>query len=218
MEQHLLRDEMLVKMASVLSWFSRGVVVMWLTGSEGRLGWVEYWLPRLVREGRLQTRIFGKEILYARRRQTNLNLAHELACSDILTRFYISDRSGEILTLRYFKKQAGLGIVPDGGLVYSPWVLLWEYSTKNNCERLQVLRWKVGRYIRLAQARPNYQVVLVLDVTAEQVSQIITKLTPHEAIFYVDYQTFRSVPLGQQLIAPIYVNGSNGQTYPLRSI
>jgi hypothetical protein len=182
-------------------------VVGWLARSN-RLHWQKYHRRKVYIVPRLAKGQFFSD---------GRNIAHSLGSTDVRVRIAISDREAQIISERYFRINRLLGIIPDGGFLFpNGWVLLYEFCTQDNSQRLNVLRWKVHQYQRILEDKRQYQVLFVLDIPSERVMETVRKLSHHSAIFYIDYATFQRVPFGQQLSAAIYLNGSSGQLYPLQ--
>ena len=60
-------------------------------------------------------------------------------------------------------------------------------------------------------------VLFVLDISKETFRLFLNRYIPMDGKFYfTDYETFKKVPLGSQLKAPIYIWGLDGKVYPLR--
>jgi hypothetical protein len=191
---------------------------------------VEGMVGRLVKSDHAISRRWGKRKLYiiprrakGRMATDELNLVHSLGCTTIRARLSLADRTAQIISERQLHKSHEFPLVSDGGVVFPPdrsgraWVLLYEFGTADNSARLNVLRWKVNRYLQVVEQRPTYQVLFVLDLTADKLVDTVSRLPSHGALWYVDYHTFTGVPIGQHLTAPIYINGGDGQTYPLKA-
>jgi hypothetical protein len=53
-------------------------------------------------------------------------------------------------------------------------------------------------------------------VPREKVQKFVWEIIPIGLpVFFTDFETFKSVPIGEQLSAPIYIWGEDGKTYPL---
>jgi len=163
---------------------------------------------------------------------------HGLACTECLVRFYRSRIDGEIIAERYFY---GLGAVPEWGIRYpNGKLLLLEFSTEDNFRRTNMMKGKINSYIRhLEKIEEKFQakaiVLFVIDVPRVTVESFVGSLRrevcsvadgdasalyggdsfPLDPFFFTDYQTFLSVPIGQQLAARIYI-WIDGKEYPLK--
>jgi hypothetical protein len=106
--------------------------------------------------------------------------------------------------------------VPEWGIRYpSGKLLLFEYCSQDNFERYNLVK---GKMIRYRHTYPDGLVLFVIDALREKVEQYVRKMTPcGDNFFFTDYQTFKNVPIGQQLTAPIYIWGEDGQPYPLKT-
>jgi hypothetical protein len=163
---------------------------------------------------------------------------HGLACTECLIRFYRSKMDGEIIAERFFR---GCGSVPEWGIRYpNKPMLLMEFSTKSNFLYTELMNGKINAYIRNLEAiEEKFQakavVVFVIDVSRTAVERFVGTLRrevgsvadgdtsalsegdsfPFNPFFFTDYRTFLSVPLGEQLTAPIYF-WIDGKEYPLK--
>jgi hypothetical protein len=217
MELHLNRPKGILKIAHLFSWFTQLQMTTWILGEAGRLYWVEYWLPRLVREGSLKlTKLDKRNIYYVPKISQTENAYHGVGCTEALIRFTLCHPDAQVMTLKYFKKQK-MGIVPDGGVYYpNGWITLFEFSTSDNAKRMNVMHWKANRYIEVAERNPKIQVVFILDRPEKKVVDVASNLEPHGALWYTDYLNFLSAPLREQLDAPLYINGLTGEKGALR--
>ncbi len=121
--------------------------------------------------------------------------------------------TGEIIGERYFRKG---GIVPEWGIRYGKKLLLFEFSTADNFRRQYLILGKIERY---RQYYPEAEILFVFDVEREMVMdfvETVKKMTDTRRFFFVDYATFKSVKIGQQLTAPVYFWGGDAGVHPLR--
>jgi hypothetical protein len=125
----------------------------------------------------------------------------------------------EIIEERFFY---GCGSVPEWGLRYpSGKMILFEYSTEDNFSRQYVMFGKLNAYknhLETINRRFDSSgiVVFVCDVPKPKLETLIDRVRPTSLpIFFTDMDTFQSVPISQQLTAPIYLWGEDGKTYPL---
>ncbi|MBI5954472.1 MAG: hypothetical protein HY865_22675 [Chloroflexi bacterium] len=162
---------------------------------------------------------------------------HGLACTECLVRFYRSEMNGEIVGERHFY---GFGSIPEWGIKYpNGMMLLLEFCTKDNFGRVKVMRDKLTSYKKnLSKIEEKFRsqavVIFVLDVSRVTVERYVGSLAvavgsvavsdptaPYEGtdspspFYFVDYETFLKVPIGEQLTAPIYF-WTDGRVYPLR--
>ena len=94
-------------------------------------------------------------------------------------------------------------------------MLLFEYCTEDNFYRQ--LKWKVRKYQDyVLNSKERIVVLFVLDVSREKVKKFIERHQPVGPFYFVDYETFLKVPLGNQLTAPIYFWGEDQNVYALR--
>jgi hypothetical protein len=138
------------------------------------------------------------------------NIPHGLGVAECLARIWLSDKSGEIVPQRRFK---GAKVVPDVGFLYGEKLLLVEYGTPDNSKRWAIITGKIDRY---RHAFPQAWVLFVLDTKREKVGQYaISQYGIGNNFYFTDFETFKSVSIGQALTARIYF-GDDGQEYPLR--
>ena len=165
-------------------------------------------------------------------------IVHGIACSHIIARFWRARTEGEIVAERFFY---GLGTVPEAGIKYPDGkMLVFEFSTKSNFRYTGLMTGKIQAYRRnLEKIEEKFQaktiVVFVLDVPRSTVERYVGSLKrdvgsvadseasapyqgdgfPLDPFYFVDYETFLKVPIGEQLKAPIYL-WMDGKEYPLK--
>jgi hypothetical protein len=189
----------------------------------------------LSERGKLRTILYGKKLIYAAPKNVKgqvldefyglSKVVHGLACTEGLVRFYRSRMDGVVVAERFFY---GLGAVPEWGLLYPEGkMLLFEYCTKSNFLFSGKVKGKIQAYDRsLDKIEKKFNtkamIVFVLDVPKGVVERFVVRErqagTENGAagkIFFTDYETFRKIPIGEQLTAPIYF-WNDGKQYPLR--
>jgi hypothetical protein len=195
---------------------------LWFTGNAKRHKRTEIMLPRLVRERKLNAVHHGRKLAYAVPRITkgaNLFVEHGLACTEGLVRIWRSRMEGTIIPERHFR---GMGIVPEWGIVYpNDRMILYEFCSADNFYRARLVEGKITRYRQLlsqieSRFRAEGLVLFVIDVLPQDVERLVKRLQPRGPFFFTDYATFRAVPIGRQLAAPIYLWGEDGKRYPLK--
>jgi hypothetical protein len=199
-------------------------------------------LRRLSKAKKLRTVQYGKKLVYALPRKTRKmdefeimsKIRHGLACTETLVRFYRARTEGVIIPERLFR---GCGSVPEWGIKYpNNNLLLCEFSTKSNFLYTELMNGKINAYTRnLSKIEEKFDakavVVFVIDVPRDTVKRYVGSLNgrtardaarraegdsfPLNPFYFTDYQTFLSVPLGQQDTAPIYF-WKDGKEYPIR--
>lgn len=212
---YYIQEKGLLKVAQCLNWFTKEQITLWFFEDTNRSRRIEVLLPRLVNKKpkpKLIKKEYGHRFVYvvprlARSEDPQIN--HGLGVTEGLVRFYISDRSGEIIPPRKFE---GLGARPEWGLKYGDKILLYEFCTADNSERMNVLRNKVRAYRSLKST-----VLFVMDIPRERVIEIIKKLKPEGPFMFTDYETFKCVPYTHQFTQPIYIWGEDLNVYPLRN-
>ena len=175
---------------------------MLFTGELKRHRRTEQILPRMVKKRKLVSRRWGKKLAYAVPRLKNTSLEHGLGCTETLIRIWLSDKTGTILPERYFRH---LGSIPDWGIRYGSVLLLCEFSTKSNFEGARIIKTKMTKYLQNMEKikkkfnSSNIIVIFVLDVPKERIQNFIKRNPWDGPFFFTDYETFKDVPLGQQL-------------------
>jgi hypothetical protein len=175
-----------------------------------------------VKKGKLQAVKYGNRLVYCapkfRRTDRKLpaSIDHGLGVTEGLVRLWRASPDGTIIPSRFFR---GLGIVPEWGIQYDHSTLLYEYSTRDNF--YQTLQEKVRRYteyLEKIQERVGTKIVVVfnLAVPRSNVLMWVTRYHPEGPFMFTDDQTFRSIPIGEQITAPIYFWGEDGQTCSLK--
>ena len=92
---------------------------------------------------------------------------------------------------------------------------------KSNFEYTELMNGKLNAYDRnIEKIEEKFQakaiVVFIIDIPRERVERYVRSLKrENNPYFFTDYQTFLSIPLGQQLTAPIYF-WVDGKEYPLK--
>jgi len=223
MASMIIRRDAYLRAAQLFHWATRDHYVEWFTGEVKRHRRTEVMLPRLVKQGKLRVKKYGKKYVYsAPRRVKGMKkplIYHGLGCTEGLIRMAWSNRDCTIIPERMFK---GMGNVPEWGIRYNHGkLLLYEFSTRSNFE-LGVVMNKVKRYqATLPSIEGRFKgealVLFVVDVERDRLQTYIEKKHPDGPYFFVDYETFTSVPLGKQLDAKIYLWGEDGQPYSLKN-
>lgn len=196
-------------------------VRLYFTGSEKRHKRTEDLLPKFVRNRELVAVSHEGELVYFALRYCKgknffERIPHDVACTELQIRLWWADRSGTIVPEREF---FGFGSVADGGMMYEKSMLLYELHTADNFYRHKP-ETKVAQYSHnLPTIEKHFQrvalVIFVIDAPAAEVLEMARRCS-NEKCFFTDYETFKSVPIGQQLTAPIFIWGGDGQAYPLR--
>jgi hypothetical protein len=188
---------------------------VWANGSTERHERTERVLRRETARGKLVSGKYGvMNVYWAPKYKTvpeGINLEHGLGTAEGLVRFRRSDMTAEIVPARYFR---GMGSIPEWGLKTKDGLLLYEFCTRSNF--YSRLRKKVEAYeenlLKIEARFGEASVLFVCNVNREYVEKFQPK--PDWAMF-TDYETFKSVPIGEQLTAPIYLWKDGGE-HPLR--
>ena len=212
--------------AQLFHWATKEHFVLWFTGRSDRHKRSEVVLPRLVKRGQLIAKRFGKRLVYAAPRYGKSKLEypfleHGLGATEGLVRFWRSDMDSTIYPERLFR---GGDIVPEWGIKNADGkLLLFEFCTRSNFYKAGNISSKVARYEKnFADFLMRYGgEPIVLFVVAIQKSELegwFRKNMPiGERFYFTDYESFLSVPIGEQLITDIYIWGADGNYYPLKS-
>lgn len=232
MRAYAIPKEKYLEASQLFHWATKEHFILWLTGEVKRHRRTEIILPRLASKwankatrGRsLFATKYGKRLIYACPRKVRhpdhlLKVEHGLGCTEVLVRFWRSNNSAIVIEERHFTR---FGAVPESGLWYpNGKMLLIEFSTKNDFEYSNKMKSKLAAYRNHlweinAKFKTNCFLVFVIDVSRERVLKLALEVMPtHLPVYFVDYDTFKSVPIGQQISSPIYIYGEDGKTYPL---
>ena len=218
-----------IRASQVFHWATKEHFTTWFTGKIERHGRTEVMLPRLVSKGKLTNAWYKHQLVYCAPRRNKKKIAgvdyyplfeHGLACTEGLVRFWRSDMNGLIIPVRYFR---GFGMVPEWGIKYpNGKLLLYEFSTYDNANRPRELKSKLTRYNKdlhlIEDVFKGFAIVVfVLAVSKEKVDHFLREVMPAgERIFFTDYASFKTVPIGAQLTAPIYRWAEDGKEYSLK--
>lgn len=241
MTRNTIPVEWYIDAAQVFHWAKREHFNLWFTGETKRHRRTECVLNRLVKRKKLRAVQYGKRLIYAAPRKVKAKLmdeftgltkvAHGLACTECLVRFYRSKMEGEVIAERFFY---GCGAVPDWGIRYpNGKMLLFEFSTKSNFMFTNMLNGKLSAYGRsLEKIEEKFQseavLVFVVDVPRPALERFIAgKIMPAleraagsvagapAKVMFTDYTTFLDIPIGEILDSPIYLWAKDGMPYPL---
>lgn len=225
--------------AQVFHWATKEHFIIWFTGERERHKRTETILPRLVRNGKLTALRYGHSLIYSVPRmnrelkngdrlyddydedmEKKLKVKHGLGCTEGLVRIWRSNMAGVIIAERHFR---GFNIVPEWGILYNNHkLLLFEFCTRDNSVRTNVVKGKLTRYRNnLPYIEEKFYgakaiVMFVLAVRRPIVKRIVGEVRPAgDPFFFTDYKSFLEVPHSKQLTTPIYIWGEDGESYPL---
>jgi hypothetical protein len=213
------------RVSQLFNWATQEHYRIWFTSSTARHKRTEVILPRMVRRGELISTWYDGHLAYAVPRLCKSPNAfqlieHGLGVTTCLVNLGVADPNAEIIPDRSFH---GFRSVPDVGLAYPNrgTMILVEHTTPDNFARHKV-ETKLALYERsLDQIKQKFEcqpvVLFVIDADRERISDLVSK-KGREFAFFVDYASFKAVPIGGHLIAPIYLWGIGGvsQSLPLR--
>lgn len=242
MARHSIPMDKYIEASRVFHWAAKRHYQLWFTGQETkRHRRSETVLHRLTKKGKLRSVLYGSKLIYTipkKGRQDEFSglskIVHGLACTESLVRFFRSRMEGVVVAEKYF---TGLGSVPEWGIIYPDGkMLLFEFSTKNNFFFTRKMQSKLQAYnknLEMIEAKFNTKaiVVFVIDIPRETLKRWVGVQRevgssagvpasdegdgfPSDPFYFVDYETFLKVPIGDQLKAPIYF-WMDGKEYPL---
>ena len=114
------------------------------------------------------------------------------------------------------------GSIPDIGLKYPTGkMILLEYTSESNFGHYNNIKNKLSHYrSNLWKIDERFKssgiILFVIDIPKEKLQKFVDEIKPAGLpVFFTDFETFKEVPLGSQLTAPIYIWGEDGKTYPL---
>lgn len=211
--------------AQLFHWATKDHFVVWFTGKRARHKRSEVVLPRLVSRGQLISRRYGKRLVYAAPRYGKNKLEypaieHGLAATEGLVRLWRADMSATIIAERFFR---GSRIVPEWGIRSTHGrLLLFEFCTRSNFYKAGNIRSKITRYEKnfsdfFERFNGEPVVLFVVAISKPELEAWVTKNKPiGERFYFTDYESFKSVAIGEARTAPIYILGEDGNYYPLR--
>ena len=223
----IITEDNVLKAVRVFRWVTRLALTLYFGGMTKRIKSLETLLPILEREGKLSVEWHKGEKVYSMPRKKKVepvSLDHEIACADIFVRLWrCRMEESEIFPERRFR---GFGIVPEGGIRYSEdrnSMLIFEYCTRSNFNHGGVMKSKLTRYKTHlpdieAKVKRNITVLFVIDIDRSKVREFVVKMEqilcepvfsdlagePRYPFFFTDYQTFKTIPVGDVLTANIY--------------
>lgn len=243
MPRYSIPMEKYIEASQVFHWATKRHFQLWFTGQESiRHRRTESVLHRLSKQGKLRSITYRRKLIYVAPKHVKgktvdelyglSKVAHGLACTEGLVRFYRARTDGIVVAERFF---FGCGSIPEWGIMYPEGkMLLFEYCTKSNFFFSGKVRGKLRAYsrnIEKIERKFNVKaiVVFVFDVPKRVVENFVlgerhvgsvAGAPPNSAdalssAFFTDTESFLKVPIGEQLIAPIYY-WSDGKQYPLR--
>ena len=237
--------DLYIEASQVFHWATKRHFQLWFTGQEKkRHRRTETVLKRLVRRGKMRSMLYGKKLIYSAPKNIKgkamdefyglSKVVHGLACTEGLVRFYRSRMDGVVIAERFFY---GCGSVPEWGIIYPEGkMLLFEFCTKSNFYFSGNMKGKLQTYDRNLEKierkfNAKAMVIFVLDVPHGVVERYVGSLRsavgsvadaplegdtfPFDPFFFTDYESFKKVPIGEQLTAPIYF-WIDCKQYPLR--
>jgi len=218
---HILSRDEILKAGKIFYWATQDDYKLWFFDSLARSRRMEVMLPRLVRNKKLVSKQVGKKLVYAVPSHKNESVIHGLGCTQMLIRISKSTPHDMVYLVGNFR---GIGSIPDVGFQYGEKLLLCEFSTENNFEGAKIIKTKMTKYIqnldKILERFKVYKaksviVLFVIDVSRERVLNFVKRNNLNGMFYFTDYETFKSVSIGTQLSAPIYI-WIDGESYPLK--
>ena len=223
-EQKYVIEGLVHKFLEVAHWASNRQIQLGIRGfATRRYTTLEKLLKRKSKKGEIRVARFGKINVYALPRKTRNSdlddtskIYHGLCCTECLIRF-IACKEGDPLPEGFFR---GYGRVPEFGIRYeNDKLLLCEFSTKHDTFYSGKIRGKLFGYDEsIMDIERDFNakciVVFILDVPRKTVRKIVDKYSPSVPYFFCDFETFKSVRIGEALVSRIYF-WKDGKEYSL---
>ena len=233
----IVTKDQILKTVKLLRYVSRRQLAVKFTGKDERIKILETALPKLEQEGRLVVTWHDGEKVYSlsrKNRVIGMSIGHELGCTEGLIRIWRCRMAeSEIVPEKAFR---GFAIVPEWGIRYNDdlgTMLLYEFCTQQNFQHGGVMKSKLTRYWKYlpdieAKMKREITVLFVIDTDRGKVKDFVHRIKAflYEPIisditgeacypfFFTDYQTFKSVPIGEALTSKIYF-WKDGKEWPL---
>jgi len=211
--------ERVMDLMDVAHWASKRQIQIGIRGySSPRDSTLERFLKVREKNGKLRVTWMrdtkhGTIKVYAKPRKTKNfdpfnfeNLYHGYCTTECLIRF-LTAQEGVPIEEKEFR---GYGRVPEFGVRYeNGTLLLCEFSTKHDTRYSGKIRGKLGGYSQyLDKIEQDFDadagVVFILDVSRGELEDRLKRWDASGPLWFVDYETFLKVPMGEALIAPIY--------------
>ena len=217
------RQQRIVAAVEALGWAS-GPLLAFLDGAgmDERNYYTEKYLPRLVRQGKLWARDWGRERIYrlpAYGTGRNPNIEHALAAGWVAARLVrAAGLSPDLLVPRRVFVQNGIGCVPDAALILPAangrHLFLIEYQSAREAERTTGA--KVEAYktsvdtMRQELGMAGVWVLFILAVPQQRAQQIAHRHGDMWTLFFFcDHETFLAQEWHTIWQAPIFFCGNN---------
>jgi hypothetical protein len=223
----IITEDQVLKTVKLLRYVSRRQLAVNFTGKDERIKILETALPKLEREGQLVVTWHDGEKVYSparKNRVMGMSIDHEIGVTEGLIRILRCRMAeSEIIPEKDFR---GFAIVPEWGIRYTDdmgTMLLYEYCTEQNFKHGGVMKSKLTRYKKYLpdiEAKTNREITVLFVIDTDRVrvkdfvrrikafldEPIISGFTSEARypFFFTDYQTFKSVPIGEALTAKIY--------------
>jgi len=242
----IITEDDVLTAVRIFRWVTRSTLELYFGGREKRIKALEKLLPALEIDGRMFSEWHRGEKVYSvarKERVRPVSMDHEIACADILVRFWrCRMEEGEIVPERAFRS---FGVVAENGIRYSEernTMLIFEYCSRSNFTHGGVMKSKITRYRKYlaaieAKFKRNITALFVIDVERSKVKEFVRRMAPlwnetgfvgsrkrdvgsvadgrtsalaggdgfpSDPFFFTDYQTLKSVSIGEALKAKIY--------------
>ena len=224
MKQLTLTQKKFQEAAEIMPWAEALDYTEYLTGERKRWKCAEYHLPHLVERGVLKRVRYGRKYVYAispSKTRHKGSIQHDLICTKALLGFKASNIEADFVSENYFRR-CGFQAVPEWAVTLSgsESIVHFEYSTADNFRRRRLMNHKIAQYKnahdRLEEHFGKRPLILfVFDAPEYAIRNFLKNKDELDAFYFTDYESFFSVPKGQQLLAPIYIWGGDREKYPL---
>jgi len=190
--------------AQHFNWATRKQYLVWFHGGEARdNGRVERVLKRLSESKKLRRVWYDGRFVYScnrlnRKKQDQYArfIFHGLGITEGFIRLWKADSQPKT----YLYENDFTFQRPEFGITYSTGKsLLYEFCTFDN---MDYLKNKIRRYEQVLL--PDQVVLFVCDYDKELLKRRVITYQPKGSFFFVDYDSFKSVPIREQLTAKIY--------------
>ena len=200
MRRPLITKKEYRRIGQIFNWAFKSHYVIWLLGELRRHHRSDQILKELEDGNELNTAWYNGFKVYAVPRISKgeyWNIEHGLGVTECLVRFHLADPTGIIIPERKFKGR----VKADLGFLYKDSELRVEFCTSDNSRRLGVVKSKISRYSSI-----NSVILFVMDIPREDVRQIASNYSG-DKFFFIDFETFKNIPLGRALQDKVYFWG-----------
>jgi hypothetical protein len=199
----------------MFNWATARQIRLWFHNDEKRdNGRIERLLKKLSDQKRIRRMFYFGMYAYSvnrlkKNKRTPEFIYHGIRVSDCFIRLWKADPNPKVYLYEHdFTQQK-----PEFGITYSTGKsLLLEFCTFDN---VRTIKSKIRKYEEML--KPHQVVLFVCDYDRELLKRRVLAYQPNGSFFFVDFDTFKSVPIREQLISKIYFSG-NGEVEALRDV